>query len=747
MKNREELELMMNEIIQQVSTDNTTGISRFLQANPYTSFDFYNFSLMKDKPELFEQTLYYESENSQNYKELICDILRNPNGKNTFFLVGYQGCGKTTFIHSVINKYKRETDAKVIIVDCDKKGKAQHQIKKNMCSLFRKMIETNPIYSMFIDFYNDNMEVLLDIIEEENYQTFIKIISEINEAENKDKKNEYIGKLRKFINSALSIKEAFYLLILWSLASGYHDFKMTDKKLMIFIDNLDCIDEYRELVEFVSCIDALTVDMSEVFDRLILCRDTDNHDTFVSKIKIFIAMRETTKANLPSSHFSNAFRSIYTNRDLTECYNKGEIIKKRIESIFEYDKNNLIKKEQKEQFNLIRKIIDDIWTENVIYPLFNNNYRSAVEMLIKVVVLHTQKMKKYTQLMNLEQSQYKHGARGILFKFIFDEFNKSDGNEESCFKRIGVLDLLNRKNNSVSICRLILSYLSNYTETKCDSARNSISLKEIMTNFHDIFLDEKVGKILCEMFALRDTVWSHLISFNQIEYKDCENKIESYIDFLTLDPDNTMMHYSCAGKIYIEYVATHFEFFTVRVYKENRDALFCDSNLIRDPNTHNFKCVDIVNRICTEVEQCCTSLKEFNIEICKKNNYLDPYNVPKFYKDSHYICNFKRKEYDGRERRFKQFHEERIILTHISYIDCYRSYILNHCDIISLEEKIELNEKLTKCITRYVDLLASDLVLKKESTNSELVNYYRTQIDKLEEDWSDFSTIIRKNND
>lgn len=747
MEKREELELMMNEIIQQVSTDNATGISRFLQANPYTSFDFYNFSLMKDKPELFEQTLYYESENSQNYKELICDILRNPNGKNTFFLVGYQGCGKTTFIHSVINKYKRETDAKVIIVDCDKKGKDQHQIQKNMCALFRRMIHTNPQYSDFIDFYTKNKEIILELVDENKSDKFIEIIREINEEENKNKINEKLRELRAFINTELLIKDAFYLLILWSLACDYHHFEMADKKLMFFIDNLDCIDEYHELVEFVSCIDSLTVDMSEFFDKLTLCSDRDIHDSYVSKIKIFVAMRETTKANLPSSHFSNAFRSIYTYKDLTECYNKGEIIKNRVERIFEYDKNSLLKKEQKEQFKLIRKIIDDIYTENVIYPLFNNNYRSAVEILIKVVVSHTQTMKKYIQLMDLEQSQYKHGARGILFKFIFDEFNKSDGNEESCFKRIGVLDLLNRKNNSVSICRLILSYLSNYTETKCDSGINSISLKDIMKSFSDIFTDEKVGKYLCEMFALRDTVWSHLISFNQIEYKDCEQQIESYIDFSTLNPDKTMIHYSCAGKIYIEYVATHFEFFTVRVYKENRDALFCDSNLIRDPKTHNFKCVDIVDRICTEVEQCCTSLKKFNIELCTKNNYPDPYDNPVSYKDSHYICNFKRKDYDGRERRFKQFHEERIILTHINYIDCYRSYILNHCDKINQEEKLELNEKLTKCITRYIDLLASNLVLKNRSTNSELVNYYRTQIDKLEENWSDFSTIIRKNSD
>lgn len=94
MEEQRELEVMMLDIIQQVSGDDSTGISRFLQANPYTSFEHYNFGLMKNRSEFFEKTLYYESDTSLIYKEHICDILKNPNGKNTFFLVGYQGVEK-----------------------------------------------------------------------------------------------------------------------------------------------------------------------------------------------------------------------------------------------------------------------------------------------------------------------------------------------------------------------------------------------------------------------------------------------------------------------------------------------------------------------------------------------------------------------------------------------------------------------------------------------------------------------------
>lgn len=737
MRECDEIEMMMKEVISQVSEDSVTGIIRFLQASPYSSFEYYNFNVLKDKSNLFEKTLYCESNNSRLYKEHICNILNKPNGKNTFFLVGYQGCGKSTFVHSVINMYTKENKAKIVLIDCDKNGKDTHQIKKSICKLLKMAIRNLSELNNFLDFYKDNFDVL-DELNDNKFNDFYDLARKINED------GIDFTQLGRFINSELSIKESFYLLVLWNLASNYND-EINNEKLMIFIDNLDCIDEYNELSEFISCIDAFTVELSEIFEKFCLHRHKCVRDTFVSKIKIFIAMRETTKANLPSSHFSDAFRSIYTNKDMTEWYDKGEIIKKRINKLLEFDRNNILNESQHTQLRLVLKVTEDIYTQNVIYPLFNNNYRSAVDMLVQIVTSHTQQIEEYYRLMCYNNPKYKHGARGILFKYIFDEFNKGDGNEESCFKKIGVLDLLNRKNNAVSICRLILSYLSNYTETKCDSGRNSIALRDIISAFTGIFPDNEVIKILCEMFSLRDSKWSHLVSFNQIKYKDKEREIERHIDVADLNPDKTMIHYSCAGKIYIEYVSTHFEFFTARIFKERNDALFCESNLLKDFHTNNYKCCDIISKVYNEVKLCCTSLKKFNLKLSNENNYLNPYQVPNLYMESHYVCMFKRIEYDGKERRFKQFHEERIILTHINYIDCYRLYVLNCCDSLCHEQKIELNKKLTECIAKYVELLESELVLKSQNTYDEFVKHYNEQIEHLRNNWTDFKTEISKN--
>lgn len=744
MEERNELKVMMEEVINQVSKDSETGIIRFLQANPYSSFEYYNFNVLKNKSDLFEKTLYCESKQSKIYKEYICNILENPNGKNTFFLVGYQGCGKSTFIHSVINMYIKEVSSSVIIIDCDKKGKDANHLKNIISNILIKTIKNSIKIKNFVEFFRDNYDAI-DELNDDNFEQFYSIIKNFddNNYSFDERKNFY--DIKQFINEKLSTKESFYLLVLWNLAINYDCIEKSQEKLILFIDNLDCVDEYYELSDFISCIDSLTVDFSEIFEKINLCNSMQINETFVSKIKIFITMRETTKANLPHSHFSDAFRSIYTNKDMTEWYDKGEIARNRISKLLEYDEKGKLNSTQRTQLQLFLKIADDIYTKNVFYPLFNNNYRSAVDMIVSVVINYTEHIKTFSRLMDYNKPKYKHGARGILFKHIFDELNKGDGNQESCLKRIGVLDLLNRKNNSVSICRLILSYLSNYTETKCDSGRNSIPLKEIIDVFKEIFSCDEIDKILYEMFALRDSKWSHLISFNQIEYSGAEHKIDSNIDIRFLVPNRTMLHYSCAGKIYIEYVATHFEFFTTRIFKERKDALFCDSNLEIDAATNNYICYDIIKKVFSEVERCCIALKKFNNKLCELNNYPDPYVTPNIYIESHYVCMFKRIEYDGKERRFKQFHEERIILTHINYIDCYRLYVLNDCNKIKYEEKIVLNKKLTECIKNYVALLESKNVLKNEYTYQEFIEHYNNQIEKLEKDWTNFDIEISKN--
>jgi hypothetical protein len=90
-----------------------------------------------------------------------------------------------------------------------------------------------------------------------------------------------------------------------------------------------------------------------------------------------------------------------------------------------------------------------------------------------------------------------------------------------------------------------------------------------------------------------------------------------------------------------------------------------------------------------------------------------------------------------------QFHEERIIDSHIGYIDIFRLFILNDPDI-SISEKIIINKKLCKFLKMYVSLLDSDTVL---ISNPLLLIRYKKQLGLIEKSLDDFSIKVNKEKD
>ena len=169
--------------------------------------------------------------------------------------------------------------------------------------------------------------------------------------------------------------------------------------------------------------------------------------------------------------------------------------------------------------------------------------------------------------------------------------------------------------------------------------------------------------------------------------------------------------------------------------------------IIKDINTKKYKFEEIINTVYNEVVQGCKALNKFNISLCEENNFDNPYDDADMYKKSHYICQIKRTDYDtGGERRFKQFHEDRMINSHIVYIDKFRLYLLNYYTGIDDEkEKIEINKKIIKYLKKYYELLISDNVLISENTKETLIPHYETQIDKAERYPDNFSIEISYN--
>jgi hypothetical protein len=611
---------------------------------------------------------------------------------------------------------KKFSGTKKLLIDCDKYGVSSEAkplkliFKQNLIEYLKT--SSDLLYN-FIDFYDANFSIIESYANSDKLYGFYKYIEEFIIEGKTINNNDHLMEVKNYIQSNLDLKDIFYLFVFMSLANDYNH-SINFNPIIIFIDNLDYIDDFNELKKFTRAIDDFTVDMSETFSLFKLSAESNVRFGYIDKIKIIIAMRETTRASLPKSHFSDAFNTIYETHDVTEWYNKAEVVGKRLEFL---ENSTCLSGAKTDEMKLIKSIISDSHTKNILFPLFNNNYGSAISAITKIVAENSDIFTEYNEIISTPDSSIKYGARGILLKFIFDNLcTKTDGTE-SCFRKIGVLDLQDRKSNEVSISRIILAYFSNYTETRCDNARNCISFQQILNAFKGIFSPDDIIKYIWNMHELKDSIWTHLISFSQLEKK----KYNGYSSFNEIDFEQTTLHYSCAGKIYIENISTHFEFFSTRIFKKKYGSLFCKAN--SEKNSENeYIFIEIIKGVLQEVKGCCVSLKKFNEKICRELSYPDPYQTQsKKYFDSPYVCQYKK--LDG--RRSKEYHEDRIINSHIGYIDKFRIYLLNYTDINETEKK-DINLKLLRILKDYVDLF--NIALVNDYTRNTLIPYYSEQL-------------------
>jgi GTPase SAR1 family protein len=749
MDNLEDMDIL-KKLIDKINND-PDGLERFLLSNSYTKYPIYNFDgLVTHK--IFLNYLYYESENVSELRGNIFNHLYIDNGKNTAFILGYQGCGKTTFINVLTNFYFEEAkiDRKnVLVVDCDNFGVSSEEEPINIIyakSVLKYIKENNKSLQNLVSFFTKNAGILITNCSayQELYNFYTYSISFL--------KNKHITNIHNITELNIELnkyktKILIYLLAFLSFSIEY-DGDINNDPIFLVVDNLDCIDNLSELHKFIKGLDDFTVEMSKIFHDLQFYEKTyDKKFNFVDKIKIIIGMRETTRAQLPNTHFSDTFKKLYKPYDITVLYKKNRIVKKRSNSLLRIheklesnSKGSGLKIEKKRSLELINKAMNDNYTNSVFSSLFNNNYRKFIPIIIKIVEAHIETIEEYVKIIK----DYSYGARGIIWKYLLDELHSTDAtiSDVSCFKKIGVIDFNNRKNDEVSIPRMILSYLSQRTSTRCDDVNNCITVRSIIDVFDGIFSKEELLSSLKNMYDLKDSKWSHLISFSQLE----NDRSKDLNNFDYLDLDNSKLHYSCAGKIFLEYVTSHFEFFSTRLIDGNKnEPLFSKNNLSMTNSSYTF--IKIINDVFSEVKRCCESLKKHNKKVCEKKGIIDPYdkvngvNNVNLYLNSDYVTLFKRKEQPyGLPESFKEFHEERILSFHISYIDSFRLYILNKNNTISNDEKIEINRLLSGAIKEYVDLFHHILI--RDNTRLNLLPYYIEQLKKVKDKPDDFSIKI-----
>lgn len=723
--------VLLEAVLKDINVDFGGGTSRFLQANPYDVVEFRDYDGKLTKT-IFKTFLYFESRFAKEKKKEIASYLtKKDGGKNTIFILGYQGCGKTTFVSSLLDDAACN-QFRVSKIDCDSCGIASDPDALGTIfsqSLLSLVSSNHKSFENFITFFHRNNDVLRELSNYREIKKFWKYVNAfVSEGKNIHKNVDNKDDFSDWLKDECVFKTLFYLYVILSLSNRFNE-KESDTPVLIFIDNLDNIEEHKDLKLFINAIDDFNLDMNRIFRRLqIYNHGTTKKYSYANKVKIIVAMRETTRAALPPSHTADIFRAIYKSYDITELYDKDDVVNKRLD--FLSTSSSLVSDNALNKMRIIRDIMSDRYTKSVFIPLFNNNYRKAITMITKIVHEHINVFDDYRDIMKLSDLRYRYGARGILFKLIIDDFR-----DAKYLKQIGVLDLQDEVRN-INIARVLLSYLSNYTDTKCDDAQNSYPLFELIDELKGIEMSnpQYTMQIVKAMYDLKNSTWTHLVSFSQLDTIGEPSKCN-------INDATSTVHYSSAGKIFLEKITPHFEFFSSRMkFRQSNDPLFYKGNITKEENGQ-YKFERIICEVFNAVRGCCNSLMAHNKMTCRRKNHPDPYEHIvgiKPYLDSPHVAQIK----DG-DKITKRFHEERIIHSHIGYIDTYRHFILNKPEI-SDSEKIEINKILHGYLDKYVCLLESDAVLVSAK---KVLERFRRRLDLIKNDYANFSITVNKSDE
>lgn len=495
----------------------------------------------------------------------------------------------------------------------------------------------------------------------------------------------------------------------WIIVTGEEN-----KKQLYLLDNIDMISDKDGKV-FRSTIYGI---FKYVYDSHNLFADISNESNneddqricrIYENINIIVAMRETSTMRV-TDHNRKIVRQNMCNFDISEDTNKTLIIKMRVELA-----KKLIESGKITNRYFIRKVLnlDYVLQDQILmhrlFMLNNEDVRTSDQLLSKLC--EKEFISADRRVYGNDIKGYTFGMRGIVYKDIFRIF---DGN--NYFRDLKVAnyaDVKATRSYPYSYVRVILVLLYKQREKQPDrilfNDAEYVELKELYDEIKGIIRQDDFVEILDRMYSFRDEeYWNHLVTFDNVASYSKEY-ILSYLQKKT-HKDEKKIHIciTSAGKMFLDQICVHFEYFSQRFCDKQYKALF-EYNSFKIPED-----AQIVKRILpavfSAVRECSIALESYNRAVLDKLGVKD---YTKIISSSYY--------YES------QFHEERIILNHVQYLNAYRSYMLGKSG-----NNISMNKYLVRYIKEYLNLLYTDDMTKSFrkpffSTRSK-INYNRLMV-------------------
>lgn len=634
-------------------------LMRFMLCSPHSTDPVLNYGgrLSKvPKKDAFLKELYVPG-STQVEDEILMDIISG--GKSTIKLIGNKGCGKTMLVHNLRKTLNANDKLRTIMFDFGesrstlKFGQAKEKVATKIYEKLKK--DCTGYYCTSLKWLSDLYHKICDLIDirwDANNQLdeLFQAISEVLNSNCANKSKLLKTKVRPILYK-LELFQIIFVFILLDLSSNPNNTRTT-----VFLDNLDNMVDIKDIKLSLMHYNNFLSGVSELFATINEALDTD----FVYNYVFVFVLRDTTNTYL--SHHELAIKQIaFQEYDVSHHYSKREIGIRRINLFSKFVRSSSIssstKKELLDKSELLASILKDHYVTDTIFDIFNNDYRICLMTMIKIVSSNTFGIDEYT---SIYKSGFSHGSRGVIYRLLFNIFNKS-----GYFKRIKILDFNNRGIKSSSPSRLILTYIANSTDSRLTHDSRVVSFEDLLDDIDGKIPAQDVIRCLWEMYNLVTAEdWCNLISFaesddasetglhKELRYYDALKNNRSEENQLNF----TTFRITSSGLVFLTYVCVHFEYFACRLFDAKYPPLFLPNALEKTNDQYNFKIT--IDAVLSEVKTCAQKLRntyEAEGNLCSHSDSLFVFRRP---------------------GKSSQYHVERLIFSHIQYLDEFRRFVL-----------------------------------------------------------------------
>jgi energy-coupling factor transporter ATP-binding protein EcfA2 len=517
-------------------------------------------------------------------------------------------------------------------------------------------------------------------------------------------------------------KDLMVAILLLDMIKLHYEQK-NEQKIVYIFDNLDAIDDPMVTSKFLNeeYIEFLT-EMSETFDFISSEVEAfkGKNINFHERYCCIFMMRDTT-ANILGEHYDGGrFSGFSENEDLSIDIDKAKVLKVKSNYIIKKIRN--VKQKTKDHILLINSIIEDPNMSADLSGLFNNDYIRLVRCLCEICKHNHELLKEYISMQTqahktkfelLHPGYITYGARGIVYRLIFEHFrhNSFTDKQDGYFQQIGI-KFGNRVPEEFSLSRLILFYLSyhmpKHFKRLPNNADDMVPLSRLVYDFKMALgeTEERTIELLSEvifgMYSLRKSEsWSHLVTFDSVHLEPSITK-DTIKDIFkkSVDKDSGFegkIAITCAGRSYVRIVCSHFEFLAMRFVDipqkvNNIKPLFSSKNMHYDNHNNCYGYEILLNNFYGNFETGLSTLEEIETNMFNRLG-----KQGKGIWESPFIY------HDPQNKNISMFHLERALHRMITYINCYRTWIIEQKqkdgDLLSHNEKISL------ILEKYVKLL------------------------------------------